>query len=90
MKVDFYKFFKICEFKGVEIDFRILDKTISYFDISISWTKNTSHAGYHSYLSLFGISFEFNIYDIRHWDGILNGWEALSEAKTADDWELGI
>jgi len=87
-------FFKLSKYKGVEIEVCTLSRFRTYFDIDFTWSRNTHHAGFHSYISLFKVSFEFNIYDIRHWDSILNRWESLPKPKVGekDEWEdqIGI
>ena len=87
-------FFKIGEYKVVEIKACILSRTRTYFNISTMWSKNIDYAGFYFYLFLFKFSFKLNICDIRRWDNILNRWEPLPICKVdeEDEWEdqIGI
>ena len=51
----------------------------SYFTLDISLNKNQCHAGFHFLLCILKWQFEFNIFDIRHWDYKNNCWEVYIE-----------
>lgn len=83
--------FRTGKHKFIEVVFSINKKCRSIFDINIYWNYKTDHAGLHCYLSLFKFSFEFNIYDHRHWDHKLNKWQEIWD-RSNEEWNdyIGI
>ena len=53
-------------FKNKHIELEIIqDSTL--LSVRFNWTIRQSHAGLDLAVGLFGYSFNFNFYDIRHW-----------------------
>jgi len=89
--------FKVSEYKSIELYLCRFLNYRSYFDIGLGWSRHTDHAGFYLYLSLFSFSLSFDLYDIRHWNMILNHWEPLPESEEkseeeykAEEWPIGI
>jgi len=69
------KVFKLTKNKSLEIVFIKPKHFRSYFDICLSWTRKTDHAGLNFYLQLTNLfSCECNITDNRHWNADQNRW----------------
>jgi len=60
--------------KCLETGFQLLRKNEGF---NFYWRFNTrgDHAGLKFNIELFGLLFEFNIYDRRHWDYVKDTWQ---------------
>jgi len=72
---------KLSKNKGIEISSRNNFKS-NIFDLNCSINKKQSHAGFHFFIAIFTWIFEFNIYDVRHWDYENNCWEVYIECES--------
>jgi len=54
--------------------------SILRFDLDLSW-RGHDHAGPGISLELFGYFFDFNIYDVRHWNYEEGRWESDKEIE---------
>ena len=41
----------------------------SYFNFTLSWNRNTDHAGFRFHIEICGFYLGIDIYDSRHWNG---------------------
>lgn len=64
--------------KCLEVGFQVLRKNDG---IDIGWRFNTrgDHAGLKFNFEFFGLLFEFNVYDQRHWDWDKDSWQSYDE-----------
>lgn len=77
-----YEFFKLSRFFNFEIQmfsinyYLLINISIfGLFDFHISYNDEDDHAGFYFNINVLGLFFEFNIYDIRHWDFDNECWE---------------
>lgn len=81
-----WKTWSITKNKSLEI---VLDKPNecnSYFDIKISWTKKTDHAGFRLWIELFNlVDFQVALTDNRHWNDKENRWFRENEYSEDDE-----
>lgn len=75
------KFFNIPN-KFWEIQVEYWKDSGSYFDINLSWTTKTDHAGFRFHFEVFGLYFGIDIYDSRHWDTEKKDWETVPKQES--------
>ena len=68
-------FFHIVGNKGCEVEWGYHKEWNDYFCIYIDWTRRCDHAGFGLNLEMCGLSFDFDIYDYRHWNSNEKYWE---------------
>jgi len=71
---------KISKNKAIEIS-SLNDFKRNIFNLNFVIERNQSHAGFHFLIAVFTWMFEFNIYDIRHWNYDNNCWEVYVESE---------
>jgi hypothetical protein len=59
--------------KGVELE--LIRHAYDLFEVHLSLTARTDHAGVSAKLALFGYSIHFSFYDTRHWNYKTKAWE---------------
>lgn len=69
--------YKIGKFKCMELSSSIIGFGRVFFAFHMAWSRKSDHAGFNSYLQVWNWIFDFNIYDIRHWDGDNGCFEEL-------------
>jgi len=67
----FFKHGNITKHKHWEFE---LHQTNTLIGMSVSWSIMKDHAGIDIELSFLTLSSQFQIYDIRHWNKLLNKW----------------
>lgn len=67
--------------KGVELE--LIRHAYDIFEVHLSITARTDHAGVSAKLGLFGYSVHFSFYDTRHWDSENDQWQVYDEAYFA-------
>ena len=74
------RFANICTWHGSTFikhkfwEFQIY-KSSDILDVFLKLTYRQDHAGIYLGVGLFGYNAEFQIYDIRHWNKNIHGWE---------------
>jgi len=54
------------------------------FDFYWRFSTRGDHAGLHSFIEAFGLMFEFNLHDVRHWDYDNDTWQ---RTQTEEEYE---
>lgn len=63
------------------------DSWTTYFSADITANRRTDHAGFRFSIEVMRFSFEFEIYDQRHWDYDAGKWDRYERTETElDDW----
>jgi len=77
---------KLTEHKFLEISIRKnIYSVTTFYNSCASWTRKTDHAGCHFYISIWRYSFEFSIYDHRHWDRQRNCFKDVGTDSNVKD-----
>lgn len=64
---------KLTKHKAVDITVACLEPDL--FQAHFAHSSKVDHAGLNVYLCLLGLSVEFLLYDVRHWDNKRNCWK---------------
>ena len=64
--------------KGVELE--LIRHAYDLFEVNLSITARTDHAGVSAKLALLGYSVHFSFYDTRHWNEETGAWQVYDEA----------
>jgi len=76
-----WKHKQITKNKSFEFQFETWKNWWSYFNIDISWTRQTDHAGFTFMFEVMGVMLVITIYDHRHWDDETNDWKIYGQEK---------
>lgn len=82
-KIFFCNFFRVSKNKTLEFQAGTWSNW-SYFQFQLTWSRKTDHAGFLFYIELFGLNFNFEIHDNRHWDYENDCWEGSAPPKTPE------
>lgn len=63
-----HTYFSITKNKSLEIELNYFKGSTSIFEVFIGLNHYCDHAGFRLSVDIYKISFNFQIYDNRHWD----------------------
>jgi hypothetical protein len=63
------------ELSPSEDTYHLYFNLFNLFELNIIKNDKTDHAGFHFSLNILGLNFDYNHYDIRHWNYDNDDWE---------------